>query len=170
MINMIYFALILCFADIYQVQATSARPIDFFMSLDVNRDGILTTSQFVEGLLPYLRDAVGIMQVKDCDKETCNNFGREFLGKKRTKGKVKLTLVFDWIKKNEIVDGFKVWKEKNMNVQEKDEIGEKSELNDKNLKKDEKGILNKPQDSAGKKKAFDIVYDKKPLSNKFIDF
>ena len=110
------------------------------------------------------------MQVKDCDKETCNNFGREFLGKKRTKGKVKLTLVFDWIKKNEIVDGFKVWKEKNMNVQEKDEIGEKSELNDKNLKKDEKGILNKPQDSAGKKKAFDIVYDKKPLSNKFIDF
>jgi hypothetical protein len=97
------------------------------------------------------------------------------MGRKRTKGQVKLTDVQNWVNQNEILKMFQDWKDKK---KESEKIEEPFKDNIKELKKEEfqkktssPEMAPKQSNSKGSlKKQDDDFLDRKPLSNKFKDF
>lgn len=71
---------------------------------DTDNDGKLTTSQFVNGLTSAFV-SMGIEK----DQETINNFGREFAGRKHTKGVVLISDIKVWVENEEIINAFADW-------------------------------------------------------------
>lgn len=76
-----------------------------FEKEDSDNDGKLTTSQFVDGLI----SAFVNMGVEN-DKQSINDFGWEFAGRKKTKGSIPLSLVNNWIQSDEMRASFIEWK------------------------------------------------------------
>lgn len=76
-----------------------------FEKEDKDLDGILTTSQFIEGLISAFVN-LGI----DNDKQLINDFGWEFAGHKKTKGSISLLLIKEWIKTEELISSYNEWR------------------------------------------------------------
>lgn len=100
-------SLFLCIVSSFAFEMLNFR---LFENFDKNNDGIITHSQFIEGLNRAFVAEVSDKQGVEYDKVETNNFGREFLGEKKSDGRVYLTDVKRWISSGELVKAFKEWK------------------------------------------------------------
>ena len=76
-----------------------------FEKEDHDKDGKITSSQFTQGLRNYF-----LRTNFERQRELTNNFGREFLGRKKTRGSVSLDDVKKWLSSKEILKEFAYWK------------------------------------------------------------
>ena len=76
-----------------------------FQKEDKDKDGVLTSAQFVQGLI-----SVFVNQGLEKDFSLVNSFGREFMGRKRTRGVVRLEAVEAWLTAEELQNAYADWK------------------------------------------------------------
>lgn len=76
-----------------------------FQKEDKDQDGILTSAQFIQGLVSAF-----INQGVEKDHDLINSFGREFLGRKKTRGSVRLDAIEAWLQREELQQGYADWK------------------------------------------------------------
>lgn len=90
--------------------------LNYFTKEDTNNDGILTTNQFINALTNLFRNEVIDIQGLEKSKDTCNSFGREFAGKKKTKGSIKVSDVNTWIITGELETAYISWRSNSQNT------------------------------------------------------
>lgn len=102
----LYYLILVCTSQ----SILNQENLNYFTKEDTDNDGILTTTQFITALTNLFKKSVIDTQNLEKSKENCNNFGREFLGKKKTKGSIKISDINSWITSHELETAYNSWK------------------------------------------------------------